>query len=124
MYNNFVNPYNFGGNPQLSQMNLGMQQPMQLQRTDLISVNGENGANAYAMAPNSKVPLFDTTAAVLYIKTTDGAGYATVEAFDLIPRKSEQIADHISALESRIAKLEEVMNNAGKSSSKAKQSAE
>ena len=120
MYNNFINPYTYGSNFQMAQP----QTPQLLPKTDLITVTGENGANAYAMAPNSRIPLFDTTDSVVYIKTTDGAGYATVEAFTLTPRKSVPIEDHLSALETRITKLEEVMNNATKSSTKTKQSAE
>lgn len=125
MYNNYTNPYNFGGNPFMSQMNnVQMGTPPQLQKTDLITVNGENGANAFVMAPNSKVALFDTTAPIVFIKATDGAGYATVEAFDLTPHKSIQITDHISALEARIVKLEEALNNVEKPSIKTKHATE
>ena len=123
MYNNFTNPYNFGGNPLMSPQ-IPQQMPQQLPKTDLITVNGENGANAYMMAPNSRAPLFDTTAPILFVKTTDGAGYATVEAFDLIPHKSVQLKDHVSELESRIAKLEEAMSNVNKPGSKASKHAD
>ena len=122
MNNNFINPYSYGSNLQMPMNSMNV--PQMLPKTDLITVNGENGANAYMMAPNSRAALFDTTAAILYVKSTDGAGYATVEAFDLTPHKSVQIADHLSELETRIAKLEEVMNNVNKSSIKSKQSAE
>ena len=122
MYNNYTNPYNFGGNPLMPSMQ--QQVPQSLPKTDLITVNGENGANAYMMAPNSKAALFDTTAPILFVKTTDGAGYATVEAFDLTPHKSIQLKDYVSELESRIAKLEEAVNNVNKSSSKASKHAD
>ena len=47
-----------------------MQQGMQL-----IRVTGMDGAKAYQMPPNSVVPLFDADNDIMYIKSTDGAGF-------------------------------------------------
>lgn len=63
-----------------------MQQPipriMGMNVTDLISVNGRAGADAFRLeAPNSRVALFDANEDIFYIKATDGAGYPTVKAF-------------------------------------------
>jgi hypothetical protein len=48
----------------------------------LIRVTGEEGAKAYALPPNSVMPLFDANEDILYIKTTDGAGFPTIIAYD------------------------------------------
>ena len=63
-----------------------MQQPVQripgMNPTDIISVNGRAGADAFRLdIPNSRVALFDANEDVFYIKATDGAGYPTVKAF-------------------------------------------
>ena len=47
----------------------------------LIRVTGIDGAKAYQMNPNSVVPLFDSDNDIMYIKSTDGAGFPTIEAF-------------------------------------------
>lgn len=53
-----------------------IQQPL-----ELIRVNGVDGAKAYQMPPNSTVPLFDANNDIMYIKTTDGAGFPSIRAF-------------------------------------------
>ena len=47
----------------------------------LVSVTGIDGARAYPLPPNSAVPLFDANNDVLYVKTTDGAGFPTIRTF-------------------------------------------
>lgn len=87
-------------NPYLN--NLGAYQPMQQQVGQytpqgmgqmaqppvhgFIHVTGLDGAKAYPMPPNSEVPLFDSTDDVLYIKTTDGAGFPTIRVCDVYER--------------------------------------
>ena len=64
------------------QMQPPMQRMMGMNVTDLISVNGRAGADAFRLdAPNSRVALFDANEDIFYIKATDGAGYPTVKAF-------------------------------------------
>ena len=57
-----------------------MQQGMQL-----IRVTGMDGAKAYQMPPNSVVPLFDADNDIVYVKSTDGAGFPTIRAFAFQP---------------------------------------
>ena len=57
-----------------------MQQGMQL-----IRVTGMDGAKAYQMPPNSVVPLFDADNDIMYVKSTDGAGFPTIRAFAFQP---------------------------------------
>ena len=47
----------------------------------LIRVTGLDGAKAYQMAANSTVALFDSNEDIMYVKTTDGAGFGTIRAF-------------------------------------------
>lgn len=56
-------------------------QPVQAPVNGLISVNGINGAKAYQMPPNSSVALFDANEDMMYVKTTDAAGYPTIKTF-------------------------------------------
>lgn len=51
----------------------------------LIRVTGMDGAKAYQMPPNSVVPLFDADNDVMYVKSTDGAGFPTIRAFAFQP---------------------------------------
>lgn len=76
MNNNF-NPYNNITNQQMNNF-----QPAQ---NNLIRVTGIEGAKAYQMPPNSSVALFDNDNDIMYVKTTDGAGFPTVRIFKFEP---------------------------------------
>lgn len=56
----------------------------------LVSVTGMEGAKAYQLPPNSSMPLFDANEDMLYVKTTDAAGYPTIRAFSFAPIQQEQ----------------------------------
>ena len=56
----------------------------------LIRVTGIDGAKAYQMPPNSVVPLFDSDNDIMYIKSTDGAGFPTIKAFTFAPYEYTQ----------------------------------
>lgn len=51
----------------------------------LVRVLGYEGAQNYRMAPNSCMPLFDGEQDVLYIKSTDGNGIASICCYDITP---------------------------------------
>lgn len=51
----------------------------------IVRVNGIQGAQAYQMGANSSVALFDANEDFFYIKTTDGAGFASVRKFKFVP---------------------------------------
>lgn len=59
---------------------MGWQQPMSLTR-----VTGIDGARAYQMPPNSTAALFDGGQDLMYIKSTDGAGFPTIRIFAFRP---------------------------------------
>lgn len=106
MYNNF--------NPYFQQQNAfnpygNASQNVCMNRYEIIHVNGENGARAFQMAPNSNVILLDDTSARIFLVQTDGAGYKTVTPYSICPYEPEPNVD-VKSLESRIRKLEEYIN--------------
>lgn len=100
LYNPMVNPY------------LGAQRPFQQQpRHEVVKVSGENGARAFQMPANSSALLLDESGVIVWLVTTDGAGYKTVAPFDITPHEAAP-APNYSDLETRITRLEEMMKNA------------
>lgn len=109
MFNyNPYNPYNAFSNNSLynpASAGLGYGQPA---KQEIIRVNGENGAKAYQMPPNSSALLLDETQPVIWLKQSDGAGYSTINAYKIEP----YIADTVVQLdlEKRVKRLEELIN--------------
>ena len=97
-------------NPFVPQMMWGQQRPIQQQlpQQQVTRVSGQNGAQAYALPPNSSALLLDDTAPIVWLKTTDGAGYPTLTPYDIVPH---QIPTPVAAssLEARIKKLEDMI---------------
>jgi len=83
--------------------------PVTAPTQQVTKVNGENGANAYSMGPNSSAILLDTSGTMIWAVTTDGAGYKTVVPYDITPHKS-QAAITYEGLENRIKRLEEMID--------------
>lgn len=117
----------YGYNPYMNQGNYGFTPPVPTQpRSEIIRVHGEEGAKAYQMPPNSAILLLDDTNPILWFKTTDGAGYPTVMAYDISPHvNTQEIAAQpnydYQALEERISKLERRLNNGKSYSGNARQ---
>ena len=68
----------------------------------IIRVNGENGARAFSMPPNSAAILLDENMDVFYLKSTDGAGYPTINAYEFKPlQKAAPVptADYVTRAE-------------------------
>jgi hypothetical protein len=57
-----------------------------------------DGARAYQMGANSTAALFDSNDDILYIKTTDGAGFPTIRVFEFKERIAET-AQNVSETE-------------------------
>lgn len=96
--NPFMSPYGYG-------------QPVQpvLPAQQVVRVTGEAGARAYQIGPNSSALLLDESGALVWLVTSDGAGYKTVSAYDIAPHQQEKAPD-FGDLESRIKRLEERIN--------------
>lgn len=71
MMNNLANPMGIN-----MQNNIPVNSSLMLTR-----VTGLEGAKAYQMPANSTVALFDNNEDLMYIKTTDGAGFPTIRTF-------------------------------------------
>jgi len=95
LYTPAVNPY------------LNHFQPQQKQ--EVVRVNGENGARAFPMGANGSALLLDESGLIIWLVTTDGAGYKTVAPYDISPHQTVPAPD-ISTLEARIKKLEDVLH--------------
>ena len=104
--NGFQNPYNPFGYMQ-------QQYQMPQQQTQVVRVSGENGAKAYQMGANSSALLLDESGSMVFLKTTDGAGFPTVSAYDITPHKVAPAPDY-GSLESRIERLELIVNGNGR----------
>ena len=111
----FQNPYaallgqNMYNQPQNNQQ-FFPQEPCQ----NLIRVNGIDGAKAYQMPANSTVALFDSNNDIMYVKSTDGAGFPSIRTFSFTETKEEvkqaENTDYISRQEFEDFK-KELMNN-------------
>lgn len=98
-------------------------QPPYQQSFQITKVNGENGAKAFQMPPNSSIILLDESSPKVYIKETDGASYPKLSVYKLVPddeliRTDAEIKDEndkskeqIKKLEERIAVLERFVTN-------------
>ena len=81
-----MNPYSnynmmgLNGFNNYNQFQPQLNQP-QMTTQNLIRVNGIDGAKAYQMPANSTVALFDNNEDIMYIKTTDGAGFPAIRTF-------------------------------------------
>ena len=98
--NPYMNPYGFQQMPSPV-----YPQPSQ----QVVKVHGEDGAKAYQMGANSSALLLDESGTMVWLATSDGAGYRTVTAYDITPHKTEPEKQYTN-LESRIARLEEIIN--------------
>lgn len=103
-WNNFGNPYmptmpgQFSPAPYMQGINsqtqsqmpqFGAQMPIYQPSNGLIRVTGMDGAKAYQMPPNSVAALFDDSYDIMYVKSTDGAGFPTIRVFDFYEHKEE-----------------------------------
>lgn len=66
--------------------NVGMNQPNA--QSSLIWVQGEGAAKSYPVAPNTSVPLWDSEANVVYIKSADASGMPSIKTLYYTVRDS------------------------------------
>ena len=112
-YNNyFPAGYQPAYYPQQNQMQT--QQPQQI-NSGIIWVQGEAAAKSYPVAPNSSVPLWDSEADVIYIKSADMSGMPSLKILDYTMRNATPRSADISpqsafATKDDISHLEEELN--------------
>lgn len=91
--------------PQYPQRTLWPQTAAQGAPRQLVRVSGMDGARAYQMAPNEVVALFDEGDDILYVKSTDGAGFPTIRRFrfheeaDAAPAAPTPAAEYVTRAE-------------------------
>lgn len=70
--------------PQYPQYQNPLSQPQQNQQqaSSLIWVQGEAGAKAYMVAPNTTVQLWDSESQVIYLKSADASGMPSIKILD------------------------------------------
>lgn len=111
----FINPYGF-----MQQQYQTPQIQQQAAQQQVVRVNGENGARSYQIGPNSSAMLLDESGLMVWLVTSDGAGYKTVAPYDITPHQSTPAPD-FGSLEERIKRLEEIVNgNSGNTSTNSK----
>lgn len=81
-------------------------------RCEVIKVSGEGGAKAIKLPPNSSCLCMDADQPIVYLVKTDGAGYATVEAYEYkrIPTESEKAATAIEQIAASLVAMTEKLN--------------
>ena len=80
--NPFINPFGYGQQPAAPFM-----QPAVPAAQQVVRVNGENGARAFQIGPNGSAMLLDESGTLVWLVTTDGAGYKTVQPYDITPHQ-------------------------------------
>ena len=117
MYSNYQQTFTPQQNQLIQQMlnNSYNNQTANLQQEcHAVRVNGEPGARSYMLPPNSDAVLIDTSASMVWLVQTDGAGYKTLTPYDVSPHEDPKPDESIKKLEDRIARLEEKISG-GKS---------
>ena len=124
----FQNPYAslIGQNqfyPQQPGMNNQQFFQQQEQPQNLIRVNGLEGAKAYQMSANSTVALFDANNDLMYVKSTDGAGFPTIRtfAFNEVVANNNTVPENVEYVtREEFNKLKEELLNGKQSISRSK----
>lgn len=104
-------------------------QPPQIQQDNSpIWVQGEAGAKSYLVAPNKTIPLWDSEAQVIYLKSADASGMPSMKILDytirdafnapktpLDDKKVEYVThEELSALKAEISKkIEDIKEGMG-----------
>ena len=84
----------------------------------LIRVTGIEGAKAYQMPPNSTAVLFDGSEDLMFIKTTDGAGFPTIRVFTFAPKAEEPKTDGLYATKQDVEDLRKLIEEVRESNGK------
>lgn len=113
MMNNLANPMGIN-----MQNNIPVNSSLMLTR-----VTGLEGAKAYQMPANSTVALFDNNEDLMYIKTTDGAGFPTIRTFSFseVVANNNSVPDNVDYVtRDEFNKLKEELLNGKQSISRSK----
>ena len=104
-YANNVPNFNQNNSAYNSYQNLQNVQPQQ-NFQQIIKVNGIEGAKAFQLGANSSVMLLDAQEPIVWLKTSDGAGFSTITPYEISKVEKTENKDINLELNSRIEKLE------------------
>jgi len=76
----------------------------------VIPIKGIEGAKAYPIGANCRVPLFDENENIFYVKTTDENGFPSIRIFDYTERIQEDETKNITLNDIRTIIKEELAN--------------
>lgn len=105
-YNNYF-PTNYYPFPQQTFYQPQIQQPQMqtpLNAQQIIWVNNEAEAQAYPVAPNNAVALWDSQKAAIYLKQADATGKPTFKAYDLVEHVNVEAVQDPKPIETPISK--------------------
>lgn len=79
---------------------------------------GINGANNYLLGPNTTIPLWDSEAQVIYVKSTDATGKPSIKILDYtvreeLPKSNEtsfMTKDDLKDIQEKLANIETRIN--------------
>nr|DAF24500.1 MAG TPA: hypothetical protein [Caudoviricetes sp.] len=107
-----------------NQMGMNMQNNIPVNNSLMLTrVTGLEGAKAYQMPANSTVALFDNNEDLMYIKTTDGAGFPTIRTFSFseVVANNNPVPDNVDYVtRDEFNKLKEELLNGKQSISRSK----
>ena len=109
MGNNTGYPYASSANANYGWNNTPYGGVVTAQKQEITTVNGGQGAQMYPIGANSSAILLDASGKMIWVITTDGAGYKTIKPYDISEHK-EPLSPEYSALATRMSKLEELIN--------------
>lgn len=112
LYDNIYNPLQPNSLYPYYQPTNIIQQQQLMQRMEIIKVNGKNGAEALALAPNSSALLLDIHDPIVWFVSTDGAGYKTCMPYQISPYKAaneSSIDEIVSRINARLDNIEKRM---------------
>ena len=116
-FNSYMNP---SVNPYMNRQMQQAVQPQQqwgqqvLPKMELVRVNGKGGAEAFQIGANSQALLLDENNPIVWLVSTDGAGFKTVTPYDIrlhedVPEVSPE-KELLANLQNRIENLERMVS--------------
>ena len=102
VYNQGTYPYSAQAAPAGMYYQPPYQSPMQI-----TVVNGDNGARAFQMPPNSSIILLDESRRKVFIKETDGASYPKLSKYKLVPDDDDSLPEDKGVVEKQLKDVED-----------------
>ncbi len=106
------------GNPYLDRLNaMQAAQMPQVNPYQITRVNGRNGAEAFQLPPNSSIMLLDESQPIVWLATTDGAGYKTCTPYQITQYQPQPEPDY-NAFNERLTRLETMFDESHSANAK------